>query len=371
MRFLFFITITFLLFSCTPDESATPTFILKGKVNNIERDYLILEEQSDIERKEYLIKDTIFLDEKGQFEKQYNLSPHFYLLKISEKEVLPLILEEGQSLAIKIDDKDHSVKGSPSTEKYLAYEKFRASSLERLVKSVRKAITKEQAKANPSQVKIDSLGKLEISNYDQHLAELNSYLKEKVGASLALYPTSIRWKGEENLEMYNTFIVKLEEKYGNLRIIERLREKLTRLQQTSLGGIASNIEMKNLDDTSKNLKDIHKKYTIIEFWASWCGPCRRESPILNELYSKYKDQGFEIFAVSLDRNKNQWEKASQKDQRLYTNVSSLEGFKTPAAYDYAVTALPMNYVINEEMEIIAKDIHGDALKELIDSLFNP
>jgi len=115
---------------------------------------------------------------------------------------------------------------------------------------------------------------------------------------------------------------------------------------------------------------MQKKYTLIDFWASWCGPCRSESNTLNALYEKYNAKGFEIYGVSLDDNKNKWLKAIEKDNRTWTNVSSLQGFKTPASYDYAVTALPDNYLIDANRKIIAKNIHGEELVTLINELLD-
>jgi hypothetical protein len=86
------------------------------------------------------------------------------------------------------------------------------------------------------------------------------------------------------------------------------------------------------------------------------------------LYSKYGNEGFEIYGVSLDSDKKQWLGALEKDKRIWTNVSTLEGFKTPAAYSYAVTALPLSYLIDSEGKILAKDIHGEELEKLVDEL---
>lgn len=371
MRFLFYFSLLSILVSCSLDEQTKSTFTLKGEIKNPEKDFLILEKQKDIERKTSTIVDTIFLNENGMFEKSFDLAPHYYLLKIDDKNSIPLILAKGQNVEIKIDGRDQKIIGSPSTEKFLAYEKYRAASLQRLVKTVRSEIAKEQGKAERNQAKIDSLGKLEISNYDKHLAELNDFIKNEIGASLALYPTSMRWKGENNLKLYDSLVSELESSNEKLEIIKRIREKVTRLQQTSIGGMAPDIKMNTPEGLEKSLYEIHDQYTLIEFWASWCGPCRRESPILNKLYQNYKDQGFNIYAVSLDSREKNWLHAIKKDQRQYTNVSSLEGFKTPAAYAYAVTALPMNYIIDKEGKIIAKDIHGEELVAFLEELFKP
>jgi hypothetical protein len=89
---------------------------------------------------------------------------------------------------------------------------------------------------------------------------------------------------------------------------------------------------------------------------------------LNEIYSSYSRDDFDIYGVSLDDKKELWKAALEKDNRIWTNVSSLERFKTPAAFDYTVTALPHNYLIDVNRKIVAKNIHGDSLKLLLDKL---
>ena len=92
--------------------------------------------------------------------------------------------------------------------------------------------------------------------------------------------------------------------------------------------------------------------------------------MLNELYNKYNSKGFEIYGVSLDDKEDKWIKALEKDNRTWTNVSSLEAFKTKAAYDYAVTALPMNYLIDADYKIVGKNLHEDELITLLNTLLD-
>ncbi len=366
MKYLL-ILITLLLFTnCAQKE--TPTFTIEGHIENPVRSFLVLTQESDIERKESTFIDTLFLDQSGNFKADFKVEPHFYSLAINEELIVPLVLDKGQTVRIEVSSTETEITGSKDTDLLMEYESFRAESLDRLVKTIRKEIAIENQTADPDALKIDSLGKLEISNYDMHLAELNTFIKDKMGTSLALYPTSIRWKGEENLKFYDELITDFEKTHPNLSITKTLRDKVIRLQQTSIGGTVSDILMNTHKGEEVVLYSINKKYTLVEFWASWCGPCRREGPVLNRLFEKYNKDGFEIYSISLDTNEKHWLGAIEKDGRTWINVSSLEGFTTPAAYEYSVTALPMNYLIDGEGKIIAKGIHGDELEKLVDEL---
>jgi len=366
MKYLLILLTVLFFTNCTQKDS--PTFTLEGQIENPERDFILLQQESNLERKESLFIDTLFLDESGTFKAEFNAEPHFYSLIINDNLTIPLVLNQGQTVKINVNSFETKVTGSKDTDLYMEYEEFRAESLERLVKTIRRAITDESQNETPDLLLIDSLGKLEISNYDLHLAELNAFIKDKMGTSLALYPTSIRWKGEENLEFYSDLLNDFKEVHPGLAITKVLTEKMSRLQQTSIGGTVPDITLKTSDGNEVSLYNINKKFTLVEFWASWCGPCRREGPVLKRLNDKYQSQGFEIYSISLDTNEKHWLGALEKDGRTWTNVSSLEGFTTPAAYDYSVTALPMNYLIDGEGKIIAKGIHGDDLEKLVDEL---
>ena len=361
------------LISCS--EKSEPNFIIEGSISPLKGGTITLLREIDIERKISEEIDVINLSKEGEFKEGYTSEPGLYRLRINNKKSLLLAINNGQHIEIKITDIDSknlntSISGSKDSEVLLAYENFRKKSLDSLVQSVRRQVRAVKKGANPDQDKIIKLQQLEIQNYAIHLKELNEFVKNSMNNTLGLYATSIRWKGAENLNLYDSLTMAFEITHPDLEITKKLREKVSRLQQTSIDGIAPDIEMKTPEGKNIRLSSVQKKYTLIDFWASWCGPCRSESNTLNDLYGKYNAKGFEIYGVSLDDKKNKWLKAIDKDNRTWPNVSSLQGFKTPASYDYAVTALPDNYLIDANRKIIAKNIHGEKLITLVDSLLN-
>ena len=361
------------LISCV--KKAEPNFIIEGSISPLKGGTITLLKEIDIERKLSEKIDVINLSKEGGFEKGYSSGPGLYRLQLNKKKSLLLAIDTGQHIKIKITDLNSgnlniSILGSTDSEVLLDYENFRKKSLDSLVQSVRRQVREVKKGANPDQDKIKELQQLEIENYAIHLKELNKFVKNNMNNTLGLYATSIRWKGAENLNLYDSLTKAFERANPDLELTKKLREKVSRLQQTSIGGIVPDIEMKTQKGKAISLSSIQKKYTLIDFWASWCGPCRSESNTLNDLYEKYNVKGFEIYGVSLDDKEEKWLKAIEKDNRTWTNVSSLQGFKTPASYDYAVTALPDNYLIDAKRKIIAKNIHGEKLITLIDSLLN-
>lgn len=110
------------------------------------------------------------------------------------------------------------------------------------------------------------------------------------------------------------------------------------------------------------------KITIIDFWASWCGPCRQENPNVVAVYNQYHSKGLNIIGVSLDTNPTRWKEAIAKDKLTWTQISNLQGWEDPIAKAYGVEGIPATFLLDENGIIIGKDLRGDQLKAKIASL---
>ena len=356
-----------LLISCnTPVE---PTFTLYGNIQNSESEYLILSQIEDIEKKVSKIIDTIYFDKKGDFKAEYNEEPHLYSLRFNNKKSARLAIDQGQNIKIEYTDAEIVVTGSVDTDLLKGYELIRKESLNRLVNKVRRKISIERKKEQPNSQHIDSLSQLEIANYNIHLDELTEYIDKNLATSIGIYATSLRWKGGQNLAKFKSIVDRFILAHPNTQISQKVKEKLIRLEKTSIGAIIPSISIPDQDGVQRALINSDKRYILIDFWACWCIPCRSESRVLTNLYKGLNSLGFDIYSVSLDTNKERWLKAIVDDNRTWSNVNSFDGFKTDAAHQLAVTALPNNYLVDDSGKIIAKDVHGDELKSLINKLF--
>ena len=139
-----------------------------------------------------------------------------------------------------------------------------------------------------------------------------------------------------------------------------------------IGKIAPNFSAPDPDGNMIALNDIKGKATIIDFWASWCGPCRRENPNVVRVYEKYHDKGLEIISISLDRPNQQsrWLQAIEKDNLIWHHVSNLQYFNDPVARMYNVSAIPATFILDADGRIVAKRLRGPALEEQIASMLN-
>jgi thiol-disulfide isomerase/thioredoxin len=135
------------------------------------------------------------------------------------------------------------------------------------------------------------------------------------------------------------------------------------------GTLAPDLKAPNPEGIEKSLSEMRGKYVLIDFWASWCGPCRRENPNVVRLYNKYKDKGFDILGVSLDNNKKRWVDAIAKDQLTWTHISDLKGWSSMLAKPYGVRGIPYTVLVDKEGRIIAKRLRGASLEAKLKQLF--
>jgi thiol-disulfide isomerase/thioredoxin len=136
------------------------------------------------------------------------------------------------------------------------------------------------------------------------------------------------------------------------------------------GKEAKDIVMNDADGKEIKLSSLKGQYVLVDFWASWCGPCRKENPNVVKLYEKYKDKGFTVYSVSLDNNKEKWLEAIKKDNLAWTNhVSELKGWQTSVLGDYGVNAIPFTVLIDKDGKIVQAHLRGPALESKLKEIF--
>lgn len=140
---------------------------------------------------------------------------------------------------------------------------------------------------------------------------------------------------------------------------------LTLSKNLPVGSQFADVSAPDTSGVMQSLSNLRGKWVLLEFWASWCGPCREENPTLLKNYQLLSGKNFEIFAVSLDKNAADWKKAIRKDNLPWIHASQLRGFKDDAALTYSISGIPDNVLINPEGRIVAKNLRGDDLLQWI------
>jgi thiol-disulfide isomerase/thioredoxin len=172
--------------------------------------------------------------------------------------------------------------------------------------------------------------------------------------------------------LHQEVIKALYAKYPEHPIVsERYKAETTAPPSTSIGAMAPDLAFENPEGKILKLSDLRGKVVLLDFWASWCRPCRMENPNVVNVYKKYNSKGFEVFSVSIDRDKASWIKGIQDDGLIWQyHVSDLGYWQSKALKIYGVSSVPATFLINKEGKIIAKNLRGAALENALKELFD-
>ncbi len=152
-------------------------------------------------------------------------------------------------------------------------------------------------------------------------------------------------------------------------VVTRLQADIAQLEAFEDGAVAPGFTQMTLDSSGlKGPENFRGKVLLIDFWASWCGPCRKENPNVVKMYNEYKDQGFDILGVSLDKQYGRWAQAVEKDRLTWTHVSDLRGWQNAAAQQYGVRSIPATVLLDREGRIVARNLRGAALEDKVKEL---
>lgn len=200
----------------------------------------------------------------------------------------------------------------------------------------------------------------------KHKNHINSIMSNpgSVESAKTLAIMSTTFRKEKTKELYELLSKKVQDsEHGTI-----IKRYLSLNKDPKIGEQFVDFGMRNSEGQIRRLSELTGKVILLEFWASWCGPCIRENPNLKKAYSKYREHGFEIFAVSMDTKKENWVNAIKKGNLNWIHVTELESHFNTANFIYGVSGIPDNFLIDSNGVIIARDIRGDELDERLAQL---
>ncbi len=229
------------------------------------------------------------------------------------------------------------------------------------------------ALVNQSQGKVSAVVKRYQNAYNEIDAYMTSQLKEAIRSSkqdicvlmfLDIFPR------EQNAALHKEVVTALHEKYPEHLIVkDRWNYMNSPASKVVVGAIAPDLEFPDPDEKMRKLSDLRGKVVLLDFWASWCGPCRRENPNVTRIYSQYHDKGFEVFSVSLDSDAASWKRAIEADKLVWPNhVSDLRKWQSQAAAIYGVRSIPSTFLLDKEGRIVQRDLRGADLERAVKQL---
>lgn len=374
---LFPLSLVFLLMSCGSGNNSTSdnkssgksAYTLTGSITGLDSGWVYLYHPE----KNREIPDSTLI-QNGQFEfKGSTDQPEFVLLGYEQfgQKRFPLgfFLEGGNiSLHGTVDSLFKAeVVGSRAQEEYKKFNELRRPIEEKQKKLYEDyqmaAMSGDSQKAENIQKEYESLEAENKNLVSQFVKDNpNSYVSAFQLAQTFAYdidPTTVE-------PLYNGLHEKVKSSYFG----QAIKKSLDAAKTTAIGSKAPDFTLNDINGNPVSLSSFKGKYTLIDFWASWCGPCRVENPNVVKAYHAYKSKGFEILGVSLDEKKDKWEQAIKHDNLDWPQVSDLKGWESSVAALYEVRAIPMNFLLDKDGKIIAKNLRGEQLLKKLGELMN-
>ena len=299
----------------------------------------------------------------GSFEFTGNVSEPTgaYIMVIGQRGAIPFMLENA-NITVNAGRAGLTVTGSEGQKIYDQFMAINTTTQQGAMK-----LQQEYQAANGDQAKMQDVQEAYAKLMTDAQAKETELIKanpDSYVSTFVIVSSMGQMEYEQLKERYNL----LGEKAKASAQGKAIAAQIAKLESTAIGQIAPNFTITTPEGESISLYDIKGKVKLIDFWASWCGPCRGENPHVVEIYKEYHPKGLEIFGVSLDNNKEAWVKAIADDGLVWKHGSDLKGWQSAPAQLYSVSGIPHTVLLDENNKIIAKNLRGDELKQKIAEL---
>ena len=368
-KIAFIIASTLSIVSC--NNLKDNEFLISGTANGVENGKKVfIEVQTETGS---LAKDTAVVTD-GKFElKGITDGIDIGFVRIENEEInLPIILEEGNININIVKDSLHksTLGGTPNNDKF---QKFNTESraISEKVAKFEKDNGPEMQKAQMSNDTV-TINKL-LKEYKKFQNEMNDYskkfIKENPDAYLSvLLLENFLMRQYLTPEEIKSYFEGLDKDVKETKSGKKIKTALDSMTAIVIGKPAPNFSAPSPEGKTISLKESLGKVTIIDFWASWCGPCRAENPNVVALYNEFHPQGLNIIGVSLDKDAAKWKEAIAKDGLIWPHVSNLKFWEDPIAKQYNVQSIPATFILDEKGNIVAKDLRGEELRAKVAAL---
>ncbi|MCU0339370.1 MAG: AhpC/TSA family protein [Spirosomaceae bacterium] len=311
---------------------------------------------------------TIGADKRFTFKRKEMDEGTVYQVNLAKTTRFIVLIEGGENIEVTVDDKDKSrvtIAGSKNNDYY--------AQLTGEFKKMQETGAKWQDEYAKAEKKNDAAKMAKIREdfekiSQEYTAKVKAMIPEMGTSLAALFATNFL-NPEAEMETILALAERFEKERPNMKQGQIFVGNAKRMRGIQIGDVAPEIALNSTQNQPVSLSSLRGKVVLIDFWASWCGPCRMENPNVVRVYNRFKDKGFEIYSVSLDRDKNAWVQAIGKDGLVWpSHVSDLKYWKSVAAQAYGVNAIPATFLLDKDGKVIAKNLRGEALEKKLEEV---
>lgn len=363
------LTASALLASITLFAQSTPKdFTISGTAKTLQPKEKVYLEIPGTQPLVVLDSVTVANDKRFTFKRKELDEGTVYQINIAKKQRFIVLIEGGENIEVTADGTENGaaqIKGSANNDYYQKLLGLYKVMSEKSAKWQDEYAKAEQKKDSKKIAEIQQAFEAESKDFT---AKVKAMIPE-MGTSLsALFATNFL-----NPEVEMSTIIELAQKFEkerpNMKQGQIFVGNAKRMRGIQIGDSAPEITLNTTGDKPLSLSSLRGKVVLIDFWASWCGPCRQENPNVVKAYNRFKDKGFEIFSVSLDKDKTAWVKAIEKDGLLWpSHVSDLKYWQSAAAQTYGVNGIPATFLLDKDGKIIGKNLRGEALEKKLEEV---
>jgi len=359
--------LTLIIVSCKDKQA----FTLSGTVKNpasIKSVYLLQADSTQIS-----VVDSVKLSEDGKFQfKHFAPYANLYKLRIGGN-IFDFIAQNGESIDFTTDQNDskhvYEITGSENSEKIKEFNKISDFFGEKNTKVSDDYLAKAEALGKESDSLRNAFMPLFQKNLNDYGTAVIKFVNDNKTSLAAFYAmTSLdQDKYEQQLVAYAD---DLKDSFKDNPGVQHFIHQMMFVKAISVGHKAPDFTTMGLDGKPVSLSDYKGKYVMIDFWASWCGPCRAENPNVVKQYAAFKSKGFNILGISLDVDKKNWQEAVTQDKLTWAHGSDLKRFDGPTESLYHILGIPANFIIDPQGVIVAKNMRGTELEDFLNKTFN-
>lgn len=365
-RLIYLCSVALLFVSCSNEQPEQHGFSITGKVLHAPESNIYLQELTP---KGLRLLDSATLGPDGSFEFSGTIPEKIFCTISFPKGATVLVVDTSASVSLSIDaemPEQFGVAGSPDTE---ALKKLLQINNKYML-TVRSMESKYTQYAN-GEVPPASVQEQIRAEYDSLMngrrQEMQHFVTSLDQPLVAYFATNFLMP-ESDFDFLEQVDRKFYARFNQSKYAQEHHTRVEDLRKTAVGQPAPDIVMPDPFGKTIALSSLRGKYVLVDFWASWCKPCRQESANLVRLYNKYKTRGFDIFSVSLDDDRNAWQQAINDDHLLWTHVSDLRKWNSDVVNKYKIEAIPFTVVLDKDGKILAKNLSGEALDKKLAEL---